>query len=83
MSSKSTGISNEKNKPPEDKNFPKTFFEKMWPYLKIEPFKFLAQEKVTYTHESIVNVYIVYLMSDITDGKGSDLMRYGLFGATA
>ena len=58
------------------------FFEKIWPYLKVESFKFLAQEKISYTHESIVNIYIVYLMPYITDAKGSDLMRYGLFGAT-
>ena len=42
---------------------------------------FLAQEKI-YTHESIVNIYIVYLMPDITDAKGSDLLKYVLFDAT-
>ena len=56
-------------------------FEKTKPYLKISSFKFLAQGKI-YTHESIVNSYIVYLMPDITDAKGSDLLKYGLFGAT-
>ena len=56
-------------------------FEKTKPYLKISPFKFLAQGKI-YTHESIVNSYIVYLMPDITDAKGSDLLKYGQFGAT-
>ena len=56
-------------------------FEKTRPYLKISSFKFLAQEKI-YTHESIVNIYIVYLIPDITDAKGSDLLKYGLFGAT-
>ena len=78
----STGVSNEKPEPPEDKNAPKIFFGKMWSYLKIESFTFLAQEKITYTHQSIVNLYIVYLMPDITDAKGTDLMRYGLLGAT-
>ena len=29
----------------------------------------------------MVNIYIVYLMPDITHAKGSDLMRFGLFGA--
>ena len=80
---KSTGISNEKIEPPETKNALKVLFEEIWPYLKIDSFKSLAQAKVTYTHESIVNIYIVYLMPDITDTKRSDLMRYGLFGATA
>ena len=75
-------VSNEKPEPPEDKNNPKIFFGKMWSYLKIESFTFLAQEKITYTHQSIVNLYIVYLMPDITDAKGTDLMRYGLLGAT-
>ena len=42
---------------------------------------FLAQEKI-YIHESIVNIYIVYLMPDITDAKGSDLLKYVLFDAT-
>ena len=27
-------------------------------------------------------MYIIYLMPDITDAKGSDLMRHGLFGGT-
>ena len=42
--------------------------------------KFLAQGKI-YIHKSIVNIFIVYLMSDITDVKGSDLLKYRLFGA--
>ena len=74
LSWKSAGVSNEKFKPPEDKSSPKVLFES---------FKFLAQERITYTHESKVNIYIVYLMPDITDSKGSDIVRYGLFGATA
>ena len=81
MSWKSAGISNEKLEPPEDKNAPKALFEEIWPYLKTESFKFLAQKKI-YLHKSIANIYIVYLMPDVTDAKGSDLMRYGLFGAT-
>ena len=81
LSWKSAGISNEKLEPPEDKNAPKVLFEEVWPYLKTDSFKFLAQKKI-YLHKSIVNIYIVYLMPDVTDAKGSDLMRYGLFGAT-
>ena len=83
LSWKAIRVSNEKFKPPEDKNTPKLLFEKTGPYLKIESFKFLAQEKISYTHESIVNLCIAYLMPDITHTKGSDLIRYGLFGATS
>ena len=81
LSWKSVGISNEKLDPPEDKNAPKVLFEEIWPYLKIESFKFLAQKK-SYTYKSIVNIYIFYLMPSISDAKGSDLMKYGLFGTT-
>ena len=77
----SAGISNEKLTPIKDTNSPSLLFEKTNPYLKISSFKFLAQGKI-YTHESIVNIYIVYLMPDITDAKGSDLLKYGLVGAT-
>ena len=67
---------NEKLTPTKDTNSPSLLFEKTKPYLKIK-----AQGKI-YTHESIVNSYIVYLIPDITDAKGSDLLKYGLFGAT-
>ena len=81
LSRQSAGISNEKLRPIKDTNSPSLVFEKTKPYLKISSFKFLAQRKI-YTHKSIVNIYIVYLMPDITDAKGSDLLKYGLFGAT-
>ena len=81
LSWQSAGISNEKLTPIKDTNSPSILFEKTKPYLRISSFKFLAQGKI-YTHESIVNIYIVYLMPDITDAKGSDLLKYGLFGAT-
>ena len=79
---KSTGVSNENFEPPEDKNTPLLLFDKIWPYLKIESFKFLAQKKkkISYTHDKIVNIYIAYLMPDITHAKESDFMRFGLFG---
>ena len=51
--------------------------------MKIESYKFLVQEKITYTHESVVIIYIVYLITNITDAKGGDIIRYALFGATA
>ena len=81
LSWQSAGISNEKLPQIKDKNSPSLLFEKTKPYLKISSFKFLAQGKI-YTHETIVNIYIVYLMPDINDAKGSDLLKYGLFGAT-
>ena len=82
LSWKSAGISNETFEPPESKNTPKTFFDEIWLYLIFEPSKFLAEKKFTYTHVKIINIYLVYLMPNITHPKGSDLMRYGLFGAT-
>ena len=81
LSWQSGGISNEKLTPIKDTNFPSLLFEKTKPYLKIRSFKFLAQGKI-YNHDKIVNIYIVYLMSDVTDARGSDLMKYGLFGST-
>ena len=81
LSWQSAEISNEKLTPIKDTNSPSLLFEKIKAYLKISSFKFLAQGKI-YTHESIVNIYIVYLMPDITDAKGSDLLKYGLLGAT-
>ena len=80
LSWQSAGVSNEKLKP-KDKNSPSLLFEKTKPCLKISSLKFLAQEKI-YNYKTIVNIYIVYSMPDITDAKGTDLMRYGLFGAT-
>ena len=81
VSWQSAGISNEKLTPIKGTNSPSLLFEKTKPYLKISSFKFLAEGKI-YNHDKIVNIYIVYLMSDITDARGSDLMKYGLFGAT-
>ena len=81
LSWESAGISNEKLTSLKDTNSPSLLFEKTKAYLKISSFKFLPQRKI-YTRESIVNIYIVYLMPDITDAKGSDLLKYGLFGAT-
>ena len=81
LSWRSSRISNEKFEPLEEKNTPIMSFNKVLPYLKIVPFKFLAQKIISYTHENIVNIYIVYSMQDITDAKGSELLRYGLFGS--
>ena len=45
LSWKLAGISNEKLEPPKDKNAPKLLFEEIWPYLKTDSFKFLAQKR--------------------------------------
>ena len=76
LSWQSAGTSNENLKPIKAENSPTLLFEKTKPYLKIGSFKLLAKEK-TYNYETIVNIYIVYSM------PGINLMRYGLFGATA
>ena len=81
LSWQSAGVSNEKLKPVKDENSPSLLFEKTKPYLKISSFKFLAQEKI-YNRDKIVNIYIVYSMPNITDAKGTDLMKYRLSGAT-
>ena len=81
MSWQSAGISKEILTPIKDTNSPSLLYEKTKPYFKISYIKFLAQGKI-YIHKSIVNICIVYLMSNITDVKGSDLLKYGLFGAT-
>ena len=81
MSWQSAGISIEKLTPIKDANSLSLLFEKTKPYSKISSFKFLAQENI-YNYNKIVNIYMVYSMPDITDAKGSDLLRYGLFGAT-
>ena len=81
LSWQSAGMFNEKLTGIKDKNSPSLLYEKTKPYLKIIFLKFLAQRKI-YTHKSIVNIYIFYLMPDITNATGSDLLKYGLFGAT-
>ena len=81
LSWQSAGISNEKLTLIKDTNSQSLLFEKTKSYLKISYLKFLVQGKI-YIHKSIENIYIVYLMPDITDVKGSDLLKYGLFGAT-
>ena len=81
LSWQSAEVSNGKLTPIKDTNSPSLLYEKAKPYLKISFFKFLAQRKI-YTHKSIVNIYIVYLMTDITNVKGSDLLKYGLLGVT-
>ena len=73
LSWQSAGISNERLTPIKDTNSLSLLFEKTKPYLKISFFKFLAQRKID-THKSIVSLCIVYLMPDITDVKGSNLL---------
>ena len=65
LSWQSAGICNERLTLIKDTYSPSLLLEKTKPYLKISFFRI-------YTHKSIVNIYIVYLMQDITDAKGSD-----------
>ena len=43
----------------------------------------MAQEKISYTHGSIVNIYVVYSLSNITISTDSDSIAECLFGATS
>ena len=81
LSWQSAGISNEKLTPIKDTNSPSLLHGKAKPYLKVSYLKFSAQGKI-YIHISIVNIYIVYLIPNIIDVKGSNLLKCGLFGAT-
>ena len=77
LSWQSGGISNEKLTPIKDINSPSLMFENTKPYLFkfiYKALKFLVQVKI-YTHKSIVNIYIVYLLAEITDAKGNDLLK--------
>ena len=70
LSWQSAGISNEKLTPIKLTKSLSLLHEKAKPYLKVSYLKCLAQGKI-YIHISIVNIYIVYLMPNIIDVKGS------------
>ena len=81
LSWKSTGLFDEKIKSIEDDYSPELGLNKLRICLNFRN-DVLAQEKVTYTHEHIVNLYIVYSISDITYASAPDIMKYCLFGST-
>ena len=81
LSWKSIGLSNEKLKSIQDDNFPELGYYKERTYLNFRN-DVLAQEKITYTHDHIVNLYIIHLMPYITYKSDSDTIGQWLFGAT-
>ena len=81
MSWKSIGLSNEKLKSIQDVNFPELLYDKEKAYLNFRN-NVLAQEKITYTHDHIVNLYIIYSIPYITYKSNLDTIGQCLFGAT-
>ena len=81
LSWNSTGLFDEKIKSIEDDYSPKLGFNNVRICLNVRS-DVLVQEKVTYTHEHIVNVYIVYSISDITYASAPDIIKHCLFGST-
>ena len=59
LSWKSIGLSDEKLKSIQDDNFPELLYDKEKAYLNFRN-DVLVQEKITYTHHHIVNLYIIY-----------------------
>ena len=78
---KSIEISDEKLKSMQDDNFPELLHDKEKAYLNFRN-DVLAQEKITYTHDNIVNLYIIYSTPYITYKCAPDTIGQCLFGAT-
>ena len=78
LSWKSIGLSDEKLKSIGDDYSPELWYDKKMTYLNFRK-DVLAQEKITYTHDHIVNLYIIYLMPYITYKSGSDTIGQCLF----
>ena len=81
MSWKSIGLSNEELKSIQDVNFPELLYDKEKAYLNFRN-NVLAREKITYTHDHIVNLYIIYSIRYITYKSNLDTIGQCLFGAT-
>ena len=80
MSWKSIGLFNEKLKSIQDDNFPELLYDKEKAYLNFRN-EVLAQEKIAYTHDHIVNLYIIYSMPYMTYKSNPDTIGQCLFGA--
>ena len=80
LSWKSIGLSNEKLKSIQDDNFPELLYGKEKAYFNFRN-DVLAQEKITYTHDHIVNLYISYSIPYITYKSNPDTIGQCLFGA--
>ena len=81
LSWKSIGLSDEKLKSICDGCFPELWYDKEITYLKFRN-GVIAQEKISYTHDHIGNLYIIYSMLYITYKSGPDTIGQCLFGAT-
>ena len=81
MSWKSIGLSNEKLKSIQDDNFSELLYDKEKAYLNLR-YDVLAQEKISYTHDHIVNLYIIYSIPYITYKSNPGTIGQCLFGAT-
>ena len=75
LSWKSTGLSDEKLKSIGDDFLPELWYDKERTYLNFRK-DALAQEKISYTHDHIVNLYIIYLMPYITYKSAPDIGHY-------
>ena len=71
LSWKSIGLSDEKLKSIQDDNFPELGYYRERTYLNFRN-NVLSQEKITYTHDHIVNLYIIYSMPYINYKSGPD-----------
>ena len=81
LSWKSIGLSDEKLKSIGDDYFPVLWYDRERTYLHFRK-DVLAQEKITYTHDHIVNLYTIYSMPYITYKSNPDTIGQCLFGAT-
>ena len=81
LSWKSIGLSDEKLKSVGDDYFPELWYGKERTYLNFRK-DVLAQEKISYTHDHIVSLYIIYSMPYSTDKSDPDTIDQCLFGAT-
>ena len=79
LSWRSTGLSNETIKPTKDSFSPKLPFMGEKISLNFNS-SILAQEKISYTHGSIVDIYVVYSLPNIAISTDSDSIAECLFG---
>ena len=81
LSWKSIGLSDQKLKSIGGDYFPELRYDKERTYLNFRK-DVLAQEKISYTHDHIVNLYIIYSMPYITYKSDSETIDQCLFDAT-
>ena len=80
LSWKSIGLSDEKLKSIGDYYSPELWYDKEITYLNFRN-DVLAQEKISYTHDHTVNLYIIYSMPYITCKSDPDTIGRCFFGA--